>query len=100
MQETNTGPESARPIIRLEGRRILLVDDSVDNRRLVLRILRIAGAEIEVAEDGRTAIAAIVLAGSQREFDVILLYMQMPEMDGYVTARKLRTMDIEGELLL
>ncbi len=66
VQETNTGPESARPIIRLEGRRILLVDDSVDNRRLVSRILRIAGAEIEVTEDGRTAIAAIVLAGSQR----------------------------------
>ena len=66
VQETNTGPESARPIIRLEGRRILLVDDSVDNRRLVSRILRIAGAEIEVAEDGRTAIATIVLAGSQR----------------------------------
>ncbi len=99
VEETNAGSEIERPIIRLEGRRILLVDDSVDNRRLVSMILRRSGAEIEVAEDGRTAIAAIVLAGSQREFDVILLDMQMPEMDGYATARELRASGYRGRIV-
>ncbi len=92
--------EGASPIvIRLDGRRVLLVDDSLDNQRLVSTILRRAGAEVEVADHGRHALEAVALGRSRREFDVIMLDMQMPELDGYSTARELRASGYKGRIV-
>ncbi len=103
VEATTAGSEIVHAIIRLEGRRILLVDDSLDNQRLVSMLLRRAGAEVEIAEHGRAAIEAIALGGSlggsHREFDVILLDMQMPELDGYATARELRASGYRGRIV-
>ena len=100
---TTTGSEIEHAVIRLDGRRVLLVDDSVDNQRLVSMLLRRAGAEVEIVEHGRAAIEAIALGGSlgasHREFDVILLDMQMPELDGYATARELRASGYRGRIV-
>ncbi len=89
----------APPLVRLDHRRVLLVDDSHDNQRLVSTILRRAGAEVEVAADGRKALDAVALSASKREFDVILLDMQMPELDGYATARELRSSGYRGRII-
>jgi CheY-like chemotaxis protein/HPt (histidine-containing phosphotransfer) domain-containing protein len=66
--------------------RILLAEDGHDNQRLISTYLVDAGAEVVIAEDGRIAVD---LATRQR-FDLILMDMQMPELDGYAATAELR----------
>ncbi len=70
----------------LTGIRILLAEDGVDNQNLIRAILGKAGAEVEIAENGRVATERAEAA----TFDVILMDMNMPEMDGYEATRLLR----------
>ncbi len=74
----------------LKGR-ILLAEDGEDNRRLISFQLKRAGAEVELAENGRIALEKLDLAmASGCPFDLLLTDMQMPEMDGYTLAKILR----------
>jgi CheY-like chemotaxis protein/nitrogen-specific signal transduction histidine kinase len=75
----------------LEGVRVLVVDDGADNRKLVTHLLRKAGAKTEVAENGEQGLALAVRADAEQvPFDVVLMDMQMPVMDGYAATRALR----------
>ena len=66
--------------------RILLVDDGETNRKLISLFLTRSGAAVEMAENGALA----VHAAEQSQFDVILMDMQMPVMDGYTATSRLR----------
>ena len=88
--EPSPAPRSALPSPRLCGR-ILLAEDGRDNQRLISLHLRRAGAEVELAENGRIALERIEAAQrAGRPFELLLSDMQMPEMDGYTLARTLR----------
>ena len=81
---------AAPSAITLSGR-ILLAEDSEDNRRLVSFHLRKTGAEVETAENGRVALGMIEKAEREGQpYDLLVSDMQMPEMDGYTLARTLR----------
>jgi PAS domain S-box-containing protein len=71
--------------VRCDGR-VLLVEDSRDNQRLLRMLLSDAGATVVVAENGQVAVD---LATAQ-PFDLILMDMQMPVMDGYAATIELR----------
>lgn len=77
--------------------RVLLAEDGPDNIRLFGHILRKAGAAVTVVENGRDACHAVQQARERGEpFDLVLMDMQMPLMDGYEATRTLRS---RGETL-
>jgi signal transduction histidine kinase len=81
---------SSAALPRLTGR-ILLADDGLDNQRLAAFHLRRAGAVVRVVTNGRSAVdAALDASDSGAPFDLILMDMQMPELDGYSAAALLR----------
>ena len=76
--------------------RILLAEDARENQVLISFLLRRAGADVEIAENGVIALSMIeqsVALG--KPFDLLLTDMQMPEMDGYTLARQLRSLGHE-----
>lgn len=70
----------------LEGTRVLLVEDNVFNQVLAQKILERWKCTVDVAENGKIA----VQKAKQKKFDVILMDIQLPEMDGYETTHYIR----------
>jgi CheY-like chemotaxis protein len=88
LQMDNTEPV---PIPKLSGR-ILLVEDGPDNQRLISILLRQAGAEVVLAENGQMALDLVHAAECETNpFDLILMDMQMPVMDGSTATQTLRS---------
>lgn len=71
--------------------RVLLAEDGTDNQRLISLLLRKSGAEVTVVDNGQLAVSEATNALARSEpFDVILMDMQMPVLDGYDATRTLR----------
>jgi len=84
----------------LAGETILLAEDGPDNQRLIAHILRKAGASVTVVDNGKLAVEAATRArDAGRPFDVILMDMQMPQMDGYEATRVLRAAGYAGTII-
>jgi PAS domain S-box-containing protein len=84
----------------LTGVRVLLAEDGIDNQRLVSHFLRRAGATVEIAENGRIAIERITHSQERgMPFDVVLMDMQMPELDGYSATGLLRQSGYSGTII-
>ena len=80
-------PVMAEPTIaRPKGLRVLLAEDNPVNQKFAVRVLQGAGHTVTVANNGREAIEH---TGSQ-EFDIVLMDVQMPEVDGLDATRAIR----------
>ncbi len=97
VSESRAEGQSSRKLLH---HRILLAEDAVENQRLLALILRKAGAEVTVVENGQLAVQAALQAQKEGQpFDVILMDMQMPVMDGYSAAQQLRAEGYTGPIL-
>jgi len=70
----------------LDGLRILLADDSGDNRFLILSYLKSSNCSIEIAKDGQEALDKFRTG----RFDIVLMDVEMPVMNGYMATREIR----------
>ncbi|MEO0474542.1 MAG: response regulator [Planctomycetota bacterium] len=79
------------PADALKGMRILIVEDGKDNQRLFQHYVTKAGASTELANNGQEGYdAALAALKAGASFDIVLMDMQMPVLDGYHAATYLR----------
>ena len=96
-RETVKASSARRPKLTC---RVLLAEDGPDNQRLISFLLKKAGAEVTVAENGKIAYdLAMKAKGNERSFDVILMDIQMPLLDGYAATRRLRNAGYAGPIV-
>ncbi len=75
------------------GGRILVVDDNYDNQMLARTILARAGYQVDLADNGGAALKAF----AEQNYDLILMDVQMPIMDGLSAAREIRVQEAQGK---
>ena len=79
-----SGAPTALPM--LDGVRILVVEDNDFNRQVARALIELTGAKVETADDGAQALAAV----HNSTYDLLLMDIQMPVMDGYTATRAIR----------
>lgn len=91
--EKSNQPEDEKG--RLSGLKVLLVEDSPDNRRLITTYLKKTGAQVSSAEDGHEGVKRAL----GESVDVVLMDVQMPRMDGHQAMRKLRSVGFSRPII-
>lgn len=87
-------PELRSTLRGIRGARVLVVEDNEANQLVARSILEEAGLAVEVAVDGGEALRIV----SEKSFDLVLMDLHMPEMDGFEATRKLRELPALAEL--
>ena len=80
------------------GIRILLVEDNEMNQQVATELLESAGAIVKIANHGGEAVSILTDTEQTPPFDIVLMDLQMPEMDGYTAARLIRAHPATHEL--
>jgi two-component system sensor histidine kinase/response regulator len=82
----------------LNGLRVLLAEDNTINQQIAVELLEGVGVSIDVASNGREALSMLLADGGNTQYDVVLMDLQMPEMDGYQATARIRAAPSLAEL--
>ena len=93
LSETRIRPRQGRA-------RVLLAEDGDDNRRLIAHLVRRAGLDLVAVENGAEAVESLLRErAAGKPFDLVLMDMQMPVLDGYSATRKLRELGVRTPIV-
>lgn len=95
MTENQESSSEEKVVSLLSGVRVLIAEDFSDFQVILARVLRSRGAIVHLAENGQEALTEAL----RESFDVILMDLAMPVMDGYTATKKLREKGYDGTIL-
>jgi PAS domain S-box-containing protein len=84
------GMKHREAIGKIKGAKILLTEDNEINQQVATELLEQAGFVIEIAVNGKDSLDKVLASGIPSKYDIILMDLQMPVMDGYTAAQEIR----------
>jgi CheY-like chemotaxis protein len=90
---TPSSPPTQSVTAKLEGLHVLVAEDGPDNQKLIRHHLTKAGAKVTIVENGQLAVDEI--KNVEKRFDIVLMDMQMPVMDGYTATGVIRSLEVD-----
>ncbi|MDH3347590.1 MAG: response regulator [Desulfobulbaceae bacterium] len=87
------GSQQIKELNKIKGARILLVEDNAINQQVAREILEQASFVVEIANNGYEALEKMI----ENNFDLILMDIQMPEMDGFTAAQEIRKLEQQNQ---
>jgi len=92
IQRRADGSKKPRQMVRPINAKVLLVEDGVDNQKLITLILKKANVQVVIAENGQLGVDALQ---GDHDFNLVLMDMQMPVMDGYAATKEIRKLGMD-----
>ena len=89
---TGKGMKHVKELEKIKAARILLTEDNEINQQVASELLEGAGFIVEIANNGRESFEKVKVSGTPSGYDIVLMDLQMPVMDGYTATRSIREM--------